>query len=61
MEANNDYESAINCYQKCLDLVKTFDPKFEKEQASKIHYWLGHANCKVKKIDLAISVLFSIF
>ena len=56
MEEKNDYESAINCYQKCLDLVKTFDPKFEKEQASKIHYWLGCANRKVNKIEMAIMV-----
>jgi hypothetical protein len=36
--------------------VKTFDPKFEKEQASKIHYWLGCANRKVNKIEMAIMV-----
>ncbi len=56
MEERDDFQSAITCYQKCLDLIKTFDPKYEKEEASKMHYWLGNANRKVNKNDLAIQV-----
>lgn len=47
------------CYQKCLDLIASFDPALEGLEASRMQFSLGNANRKVGKIDIAITFLES--
>ncbi|KAJ3306508.1 hypothetical protein HDV03_005118 [Kappamyces sp. JEL0829] len=56
-ELEGDHDSAIGCYQKSLDLVKSFDPELEKEDACRLQFNMGSALKKVGKIEAAIKFL----